>query len=59
MKLGWMIFFACMLATFTVDLFNSSTTAFAVHGIFGLFKTDKYVIFKVRRRVPLQVIILV
>ncbi|KAK2191553.1 hypothetical protein NP493_51g02024 [Ridgeia piscesae] len=56
MKLGWMIFFACMLATFTVDLFNSSTTAFEVHGNFGLFKTDKYVIFKVGNAIPVNVI---
>ena len=47
MKLGWMIFFSCMLATFTADLFNSSFDAFRFSGWFGLFHTDKYIIFKV------------
>ena len=47
MKLGWMIFFCCMLATFTADLFNSSFDAFQPASNFGLFHTDKYIIFKV------------
>ena len=48
MKLGWMIFFACMLATFTADLFNSSTDSFQLSSdTFGLFQTDKFIIFKV------------
>lgn len=28
MKLGWMIFFSCMLSTFTADLLNSSFNSF-------------------------------
>lgn len=47
MKLGWMIFFSCMLATFTADLLNSSFEAFHFSGWFGLFHTNKYIIFKV------------
>ena len=47
LKLGWMIFFCCMLATFTADLFNSSLKNFTLHGVFGLFHTDKFVVFKV------------
>ena len=47
LKLGWMIFFCCMVATFTADLFNSSIESFAIHDIFGLFQTDKFMIFKV------------
>lgn len=47
MKLGWMVFFSCMLATFTADLFNSALVSFQYKGTFGLFDTDKYIIFKV------------
>jgi chloride channel 7 len=47
MKLGWMIFFCCMLATFSADLFNSSLESFSLHDVFGLFQTDKFIIFKV------------
>ena len=46
LKLGWMTFFCSMLATFTCDLFNSSFHEFHFDGMFGLFKTDKYIIFK-------------
>ena len=48
MKLGWMIFFCCMLSTFTADLFNSSIDSFKLKHVFGLFQTNKYIIFKVR-----------
>lgn len=47
MKLGWMIFFCCMLATFTADIVNSSLDAFRLKRIFGLFEPEKYIIFKV------------
>ena len=47
MKLGWMIFFCCMLSTFTADLFNSSIESFKLKHVFGLFQTNKYIIFKV------------
>jgi hypothetical protein len=47
MKLGWMTFFCCMLASFTADLFNSSLEGFKLDGLFGLFQTDKYIVFKV------------
>ncbi|ELU08671.1 hypothetical protein CAPTEDRAFT_215079 [Capitella teleta] len=56
MKLGWMIFFSCMLATFTADLFNSSFEAFHFSGWFGLFHTDKYIIFKLGNAIPVNVI---
>jgi len=46
LKLGWMTFFCCMMATMTADLFNSSFHEFHFDGMFGLFKTDKYIIFK-------------
>jgi chloride channel 7 len=49
MKLGWMTFFCCMLASFTADLFNSSLEGFKLDGLFGLFQTDKYIVFKVLR----------
>jgi hypothetical protein len=50
MRLGWLIFFCCMLATFSADLFNSSLESFSLHDVFGLFQTDKFIIFKVGAR---------
>jgi chloride channel 7 len=47
MKLSWQIFFCCMVSTFTTDLFNSAFEGFQYKGDFGLFKTDKYIIFQV------------
>ena len=51
---GWMIFFCCMLASFTTDIFNSSFNDFSYKGIFGLFVTDKYIIFKVSSSATLR-----
>ena len=47
MKLSWQIFFCSMVATFTTDLFNSAFSAFRYEGNFGLFKADRYILFKV------------
>lgn len=51
LKLGWMIFFCCMMATFAADLFNSSIEAFVMYDSFGLFQTDNFMISKVGSRV--------
>lgn len=58
MKLSWQTFFCCMVSTFTSDLLNSAFTAFHYEGNFGLFKTEKYILFQVVRRIDLNIIAL-
>ena len=45
--LSWQIFFCCMVATFTTDLFNSAFNGFSYTGNFGQFKTERYILFQV------------
>ena len=45
--LSWQIFFCCIIATFTTDLFNSAFMDFAYTGGFGEFKTNRYILFEV------------
>ena len=45
--LSWQIFFCCIVATFTTDLFNSAFTDFEYTGSFGAFKTSRYILFEV------------
>ncbi|KAF8790282.1 Chloride channel protein A like protein [Argiope bruennichi] len=59
MKLSWQTFFCCMISTFTSDLLNSAFTGFHYEGNFGLFKTEKYILFQVVRRIDLNIIALV
>lgn len=59
MKLSWQTFFCCMVASFTTDLFNSAFTAFCYQGNFGLFRTEKYILFQVETGIALNVIALV
>ncbi|XP_064641031.1 chloride channel protein C-like isoform X2 [Lineus longissimus] len=56
MRLSWQIFFCCMVSTFTTDLFNSAFEAFRYRGDFGLFKTDKYIIFQVTQGIAVNII---
>ncbi|GIY31050.1 chloride channel protein D [Caerostris extrusa] len=58
MKLSWQTFFCCMISTFTSDLLNSAFTAFHYEGNFGLFKTEKYILFEVVKRIDLNIIAL-
>ncbi|XP_035227060.1 chloride channel protein D-like isoform X2 [Stegodyphus dumicola] len=56
MKLSWQTFFCCMVSTFTTDLLNSAFTAFYYQGNFGLFKTEKYILFEVVKRIDLNIL---
>ncbi|XP_013787955.2 chloride channel protein D-like, partial [Limulus polyphemus] len=56
MKLSWQTFFCCMVSTFTTDLFNSAFEAFRYMGDFGLFKTEKYILFQVDKEIALNFI---
>ncbi|XP_048583909.1 chloride channel protein D [Nematostella vectensis] len=56
MKLSWQTFFCCMVSTFTTDVFNSAFTGFRYQGDFGLFKTEKYIIFQVSHGIALNLL---
>ncbi|XP_071958229.1 chloride channel protein C-like isoform X2 [Antedon mediterranea] len=56
MKLSWQIFFCCMISTFTTDLFNSAFQAFRYQGNFGLFTSDKYILFQVRKGLDVNIL---
>lgn len=53
-KLSWQIFFACMVSTFTTDLFNSAFSGFRYTGNFGQFKKERYILFSVSTNVLLK-----
>ncbi|KAG1679037.1 Chloride channel protein A [Nymphon striatum] len=55
-KLSWQTFFCCMVSTFTTDLLNSAFTAFRYDGDFGLFKTNKYILFAITKEIDLNII---
>lgn len=56
MRLGWMIFFCCMLATFTADIVNSSFDAFHFKASFGLFEPEKFIVLKVGDSISVNVL---
>ncbi|XP_031558101.1 chloride channel protein D-like isoform X2 [Actinia tenebrosa] len=56
MKLSWQTFFCCMVSTFTTDIFNSAFEGFRYQGDFGLFKTNKYILFQVSRGLALNIL---
>ncbi|ELU14762.1 hypothetical protein CAPTEDRAFT_132493, partial [Capitella teleta] len=56
MRLSWQIFFCAMVATFTTDLFNSAFTGFVYKGDFGLFKSEKYILFQVVHGIPVNIL---
>ncbi|XP_078683930.1 chloride channel protein C-like isoform X1 [Branchiostoma floridae x Branchiostoma belcheri] len=56
MKLSWQIFFCCMVATVTTDLFNSAFEGFVYKGDFGLFQAEKYIIFQVKSEIAVNII---
>ena len=47
LKLGWLIFFCSMMASFTSDMFSSSVQEFHYEQTFGMFKTEKFFVHKV------------
>ncbi|XP_013401688.1 chloride channel protein B [Lingula anatina] len=56
MKLSWMTFFCCMVATFSTDFLNSAFAEFKYWGSVGLFDVDKYIIFRVRDALAINII---
>ncbi|XP_065836634.1 chloride channel protein C-like [Oscarella lobularis] len=58
-KLTWQIFFCCMISTFTTDLFNSAFIGWKYDGPFGLFKTDRYILFRVEQGIALHLLVFI
>ncbi|CAH1786426.1 unnamed protein product [Owenia fusiformis] len=58
-KMSWMTFFCCMVATFTADFFNTAFGSFKIGKNFGLFQTDKYILFQVTKGIPVNVIMFI
>ena len=56
MELSWQVLFCSMLSAFTTDLFNSSFQNFKYSGPFGLFKTNKYILFQIEEGIDLNII---
>ena len=56
MQLSWQVLFCSMVAAFTTDLFNSAFQNFQYTGAFGLFKTNKYILFQIEDGIDLNVI---
>ncbi|XP_013401689.1 chloride channel protein B [Lingula anatina] len=59
MKLSWMIFFCCMVTTFSTDFLNSAFAEFKYWGSVGLFDVDKYIIFRVHEEIAVNVILFI
>ena len=45
-----------MISAFTTDLFNSSFQNFQYTGSFGLFKTNKYILFQIEDGIDLNIL---
>ncbi|XP_020629537.1 chloride channel protein C-like [Orbicella faveolata] len=56
MKLSWQTFFACMVSTFTTDLFNSAFEGFKYQGDFGMFKAEKNILFQISHGIGLNLL---
>ncbi|XP_074627638.1 chloride channel protein C-like [Acropora palmata] len=56
MKLSWQTFFACMVSTFTTDLFNSAFEGFKYQGDFGAFKAEKNILFQISHGIGLNIL---
>ncbi|XP_022809140.1 chloride channel protein A-like [Stylophora pistillata] len=59
MKLSWQTFFACMVSTFTTDLFNSAFEGFKYQGDFGLFKAEKNILFQISHGIGLNILVFI
>ncbi|KAH3778781.1 H(+)/Cl(-) exchange transporter 6-like isoform X2 [Dreissena polymorpha] len=53
--LSWQIFFCCIIASFTTDLFNSAFRDFRYTGSFGQFKTNRYILFQIDEGVDVNI----
>ncbi|KAK3764217.1 hypothetical protein RRG08_044143 [Elysia crispata] len=57
--LSWQIFFCCIIATSTSDLFNSSFQEFRQIGTFGGFQTSRYILFNVYDAVDINILMFI
>ncbi|RUS70485.1 hypothetical protein EGW08_021753 [Elysia chlorotica] len=57
--LSWQIFFCCIIATSTSDLFNSSFQEFKSIGSFGAFQTSRYILFNVYDAVDINILMFI
>ncbi|GFR93927.1 chloride channel protein [Elysia marginata] len=57
--LSWQIFFCCIIATSTSDLFNSSFQEFKQIGTFGGFQTSRYILFNVYDAVDINILMFI
>ncbi|XP_071176665.1 chloride channel protein C-like isoform X2 [Mytilus edulis] len=57
--LSWQIFFCCMIATFTTDLFNSAFDGFSYTGNFGQFKTQRYILFQIEKGIDVNILMFI
>ena len=55
-RLSWQTFFCCMVSAFTTDLLDSAFHGFAYQGAFGLFETDRYILFNVENGIDMNVL---
>jgi chloride channel 7 len=58
-RLGWMIFFGCMVAVFVSDVLNSAFEGYDYVGHFGAFNDKNSILYKVTYDVSLHVLALV
>jgi chloride channel 7 len=58
-KLGWQIFFCCMVSTTVTSLFNSSFEGFKYVGEFGYFREKSAILFEVIAGIPNNVLIFI
>ncbi|CAG5121828.1 unnamed protein product [Candidula unifasciata] len=57
--LMWQVFFCCIIATSTSDIFNSTFERFQVIGMFGEFRTSRYILFNVDEAVDINVLMFI
>ena len=56
-RLGWMIFFACMVAVFMSDLLNSNFSEFGYTGPFGSFADETSILFEAHYTIHMNALI--
>ncbi|CAL1544815.1 unnamed protein product [Lymnaea stagnalis] len=57
--LAWQIFFCCIIATSTSDIFNSAFERFQIIGMFGEFRTSRYILFNVDEAVDINILMFI
>ncbi|KAH9499720.1 hypothetical protein Btru_077658 [Bulinus truncatus] len=57
--LAWQIFFCCIISTSTSDIFNSAFERFQMIGMFGEFRTSRYILFNVDEAVDINILMFI